>query len=365
MVDKLDNLIEKLDEKEKDGLKELYLERAETLKLKTRLFLRNNEALINKVKTIDKIEQHRHNLEKSLDKESQLNKNEMEEIKKKYRNAANSILLEDEFNKFTKIIDQYQQDLNNFFGQKVVLVYVVTDGETKVQLKEINEQEFKPEDLYKKGFASGGGGLSPTYKNIDFSDYENKDLNSLDSTYLEVYQRAQLSKNTMKMKNTSMMIVMWKISKKWEKMAIYNLGDLNEAYAYFVYMQDKYTFKENLEQNIEVYMTKGVAQVDSISGLLRGDISITRGTEKIEFAVKSKGASMLGHKQIFKMAETLDKKTPKEIAEYLIKKRLSIKKADAEGKGRRNKMLKDSISKYAESGCNDFMEQMKERLKQK
>ena len=56
------------------------------------------------------------------------------------------------------------------------------------------------------------------------------------------------------------------------------------------------------------------------------------------------------------MAETLDKKTPKEIAEYLIKKRLSIKKADAEGKGRRNKMLKDSISKYAESGCNDFME---------
>ena len=56
MVDKLDNLIEKLDEKEKDGLKELYLERAETLKLKTRLFLRNNEALINKVKTIDKIE---------------------------------------------------------------------------------------------------------------------------------------------------------------------------------------------------------------------------------------------------------------------------------------------------------------------
>lgn len=363
MVNELDSLIEKLDEKEKDGLKELYLERAETLKLKTRLFLRNNEALINKVKTIDKMEQHRHNLEKSLNKESQLDKTEMEEIKKKYRNAANSILLEDEFNKFTKIINQYQQDLNDFFGQKVILVYVVTDGKTKVQLKEIDEQE--AENLYKKGYASGGGGLSSVYKNIDFSNYENKDLNSLDSTYLEVYQRAQLSKDTMKMKNTSMMIIMWKIGKKWEKMAIYNLGDLNEAYAYFVYMQDKYTFKENLEQNVKVYMTNGVAQVDSISGLLRGDISITRGVEKIELAVKSKGASMLGHKQVFKIAEELDKKAPKEIVEYLIKEKLSIEKADAEGKGRRNKMLKDGISKYAESGRNDFMKQMRERIKQK
>ena len=64
------------------------------------------------------------------------------------------------------------------------------------------------------------------------------------------------------------------------------------------------TFDNGVERNVEDYMmdhVSDVGQVDSISGLLQGDVS----KDGIEYAIKSAGASALGLSQVEALARKI------------------------------------------------------------
>lgn len=226
---------------------------------------------------------------------------------------------------------EFQELLNKILGQKVVMVFVY-EGDDGPEL-----YEMKGHDLLKYDYSSSNqlaaryrvttSDLNTALEQLKLDEQMNQDfLNGVKSTYMEVLYRYRCSRQVGKR------VVLWYLNNNWNAMKVSAEGDINEAYASFVILNDPPpTFQNDMEQNVADFMNEGVRNVDNISGLLQGDVR----KNGLEYAIKSMGASTLSLKQI----QTLAKRIVSE--EGFDKEKLLQVQKELQAKGRtRNKTVK-------------------------
>ena len=225
----------------------------------------------------------------------------------------------------------FQQVLNNFLGQKVVMVFVFENTDGQPELYEITSEDVLKYDYSSSNtliarYRGDNDALNNAMKKLQLTVDWNFNLSGLKATYVETLYRYRCSRKV------NRRIVLWQNPyETWHAMKVSAEGDINEAYAAIVILNRKDpSFNNDIEINIEQFLNE-VAQVDNVSGLLQGDV--TNGN--IEYGIKSTGASTLSLKQIIKIAYQIVND------ENFNKEKLEKIKADFSAKGRtRNKVVK-------------------------
>lgn len=231
----------------------------------------------------------------------------------------------------------FQNTLNAYLGQQVEMV-IVMDGASGPELYRI-----KSEDILKFDYSSSGALVArynTTLENLQRycqqisldNDKLNFSLSGLKATYSEILYRYRVSKSH------GNHIVLWNPNGTWRKMSVSAEGDINEAYAAFIFLnKTDPSFMKDLENNIGDFLTAGVAQVDNISGLLQGDVTVGN----LELGIKSAGASTLGLKQIQVIAKKI-------VSENFDETSLAKIKANLAAKGKTRNKIQEGVIKNIE-----------------
>lgn len=227
---------------------------------------------------------------------------------------------DEEFKVFSQAIFLYQAAVNAVLGQSVELIYVYQDENGQPEVWHVKEDGNS--SIVSQTLASKGRGLVGKYKSLSAMDAhktqlkasagtEKQGFDTLKETYVEVHKRADISKE-----KTKRLYIMW-LTNKWHVMQVSAKGDINEAYAAFflnMIYRENFIFPDSAhnigqEYHVEYFMTDeqyGIKAVDSVSGLLQGDISIQLSNGlSLEFAAKSKDASALGFSQVINLATAI------------------------------------------------------------
>ena len=225
---------------------------------------------------------------------------------------------------------KFQNALNAFIGQKVVMVFVYENSEGEPELYEINN-----EDLLKYDVASRSNNFvaryNPTQKDLETSMQKlkldeafNFNMTNLKITYKEVLFRYRMSR-----KHNNRIVLWENPSRVWHHGFISAEGDINETYAAIVLLNKKQPDfnASNLELNVEAFVIKAF-DVDNESGMLAGDVTVGN----IEYGIKSMGASALSANQLINMARTILKD-----ANFDKQSLLNVKKKLHDRRRRRNK----------------------------
>ena len=195
---------------------------------------------------------------------------------------------------------KFQNILNEVLGQKIVMTFVYA-GKEGPELYEMTSDKVLRFDYSKNNqltarYSITQDQLKDFARSMELDNDLKFSLPGLKTTYKEVMHRYEIARD----RKTYM--VMWDKGDYWEKWKVSSAGDINEAYAKFILEnQPDPSFTLGMEENIEDYVTKGVALVDNISGLLQGDVSIGN----IEYGIKSAGASSLGLAQMKRLAQKI------------------------------------------------------------
>lgn len=224
-----------------------------------------------------------------------------------------TILQGEEIKRLYAATFNFQRILNKILDQNSVMVYVQANKGRKPRLIQIEEMDVArfgqtSDNQLRASFTLSQKQLKDLGDKVKVLDTESLGfdeesiarLERLQITYQEVVERLNIA-----ISNSSDM-VLWYLKNTWYGMRVPGrLGDINEAYASFMLLNNKTpTFDNGTEQNVEDYMmdpVSGVGQVDNASGLLQGDVS----KDGIEYAIKSAGASALGLLQIEKLARKI------------------------------------------------------------
>lgn len=195
---------------------------------------------------------------------------------------------------------EFQNKLNEFLGQQVKMIFVV-EGASGPELYEMTSEEILRFDYSSSNQLSArykvtSDDLGKSLKHLEINESNlNFSLTGLKTTYSEVLARYRISRSK------NLRLLMWKPGNSWKKMTISAEGDINEAYAAFVFLNKvSPSFKRTMEYNIGDF-AQGVAAVDNMSGLLKGDVSVGN----IEYGIKSADASALGLKQMENLANQI------------------------------------------------------------
>ena len=231
---------------------------------------------------------------------------------------------------------KFQTALNMALGQKVQTVYVFENAEGEPELYTIDD----PIQVLKYSSSSKGqlsarfnvrtGDLDKALQRLKMD--EPQDLTGLNTTYQYFKERYQkYGEKTRR--------VMWQnVSPppKTKVLRISAAGDIAEAYASIVLNRKAHLFN-NIDYRINMdYFAYYVMQVDSTSGLLEGDVTIGN----VEYAIKSGNASMLGIKQVERIAKQIVENDNVDLEKI---------KADLHRRGRRrNKLEQGSLEKVVE-----------------
>lgn len=205
--------------------------------------------------------------------------------------------------KFYNEAFRFQRALNTAVGQTVKMIFIAGG-------KNVGAYEMPMDASHLEfGFSSDGsivGRYNFSAKAVEIAEASNQlinigqqlekelqlrfSLSGLNATYNEVLYRYRKSKAIAKAR-----YIMWNLGGGWELYSVTSSGDLSEKYGGFVLNNKEYPkFESGMEQNVADFMTAG-EQVDSTSGLLKGDISGENGTE---YALKSNRATTLGLSQM-------------------------------------------------------------------
>ena len=144
----------------------------------------------------------------------------------------------------------------------------------------------------------------------------------LETTYSEVVQRYDNNRYTSHSGKGKISIIMWNMlsttpSNKWLAMIMSNKGDLAQAYANVVVTRSHiFSGVTSPEKDIDAFMWK-VTQVDSVSGLLQGDILY--GNQS--FSVKSGQASTQGIVLAMQLAKEILEQTDESSILNLLKRK--------------------------------------------
>lgn len=326
------------------------------LKIKANLFLSNIEKIYGRIKNINLIESSIARIKSQIKTEN----GDISILQQQLSQYRKEKLEKEEFNKFINEVFNFQKDLNNFLGQQIKIIYVYSDNEGKnVKLFEIDNSA----EHVTQTFASRGGGLTARYKKFSEkvlnnigTEYikEQSLIADLNRAYSETIWRARYGK---KKRQSNNILLLWKPFGDWKEMWISSEGDINESYAAF-YLNDDFIQSDNIEVLLDKFLTSspnGVLYVDNISGLLEGDVSIGN----MEYAIKSKGASTLGYKQIIDLANIISSMNDQEITEEFLK---GIKKQLHEKGTTRNKILENTLNNDREKILNELKKEFEKRV---
>lgn len=235
-------------------------------------------------------------------------------------NFSKSIIkTEKEYSELMNLVFNFQEKVNQFLGQAVILTFVyISPSSGKVDLYAIEEnmKAFKAETRA----ASKGGDINGRInasvikkygqKILADSDYNENGKKTLDRSFQETWQRFRISKSKFKMGGAA--YILWKQGKDWDGRWVSGAGPLGEAYVAF--FMNEVVFPSSLEKSVCQFILDnkyGVVAVDNASGFLQGDV--TRGS--MELAVKTGRAPAPGYKEIINYAK--DILTTENVEEYL------------------------------------------------
>lgn len=318
-------------------LPEVFKNDAQSLLNMTAVFLNNIKDLYIKIQLYNLIKKVEHQIRNGI---QNTNVSEYQRWIWFYKKYA---ITDKEFQLFMSQIFKYQQGLMQYLGKQMKTLYLYQDGNNVIIYEAVGDTT----SMLKQDIASRGGGLSARYKEPDFSNSTFKQLQMVAAnkdyvtpTYLETLRRGQLSRTEGKVKNG--MLILWKPDSVWKKMFVAGgAGDLGEAYLYFMMDEERIKkFHGNMEPDIDTFLLSGVALVDNISGLLKGDFDVG----DIEYAAKSAGASAMGYKQVISFANKISKSSVEDIAKYMTNSYKRIQNKAKEKKGTRNKAMEASMN---------------------
>ena len=269
-----------------------------------RTILRNRQKLLNSVK------------------KDGVNENEIIDIMNEYAQTKQDILVESELVNYTNKKLKFQKLLNEYLSQEVKTIYVYVDSQFNATLLEVDSSEIIKEDMSRHTMRYDNALVNSKFSTMKTIQYEN--AFGLNETYKEVLKRARLYKSKVSSHNepykkalaeeqnkpeqnkkaikeikskmaSGAILILWQINSVWYKMKVSSEGDLNESYAAFYLNKQFNLFSSSgaQETDVNTFMTHsewGVQHVDSISGLLQGDVTVGN----IHYAIKSKGASVMG-----------------------------------------------------------------------
>lgn len=341
-------------------LPEVNKEDIEQLQLATKQFLVNIQEVYKKILQFNEVEKASHYIrdvqrhpEKLLDEKSV---KQAEEFVEKYKEFT---IKDHEFKGFISQVDKYQKRLNEFFGKKIETIYTceLESGEVEVYRLIGDLSQAVRQDI-----ASRGQGLSARYNTISSDDIKNQiyetvefkyNTNNLTQAYLDILSRGRYSKQFL---NKNGVIIIWKPESRWKKMYVGQEGDIGEAYLSFLMSEERAKlFKGNREVDIDIFMEQGVAMVDNISGLFKGDFSVN----DIDYAAKTKDSSIMGYRQVINMALNIYGAKTEQINELMVKELRKIQEKEKTGSGRRNKSVKNISEHLKGITQRKFVEEMK------
>ena len=194
----------------------------------------------------------------------------------------------------------FQKQLNLFIGQEMRMVFVV-QGTEGPELYEMRFEDIIPGYSSKSKLAAKYSGDLLTMTHINLDSIDQGFVNRVKATYAEIQFRWRVAKKIPTNR------IMWQIPmQKWHAMKVASFGDINEAYATIIIKNSPPpNFDGDMESNVRDFM-EYVRNVDNESGLLAGDVSHQIDDKtSLEFGIKSAGASALGLKQIYDLADKI------------------------------------------------------------
>lgn len=315
------------------------------LKQATHIFLSNINDIYKKIQGFNQFKKAEHKLKELEEGKGKSSPSAVEQYRQDIITYKEYRITKEEFNIFMSQLDKFQAVLNSYLGKKIQTIYLYNDGKSVEIFKLVGDIS----NAVVQDIASRGAGLSARFNAsainnssvFEKMNIANKNEN-VTKTYQEVLERGNESRKWLTKKG---MMIFWYPNSVWKKMLVAGgAGDIGEAYLSFMLDNERMNLIQgyDMELDIDVFMLSGVRLVDNISGLLKGDFSV----DDIEYAAKSEGASMMGYRQILKLANNIEVSTPDEIIEIINKEYAKILKKERTGSGRRNKMqevLNDSV----------------------
>lgn len=332
-----DNILEEADNFILEQIPEVVKEDTESLYIATKVFLKNIDLIYTKIQNFNIYQKSAHKLRELASGKKKFSQSQISSFKKDLEIYKGYQIADKEFEIFYSQIEQYQKALNQYLGKTIKTIFLYQDKNGAVEIYELVGDLSK---AITKDIASRGGGLSARFSasKINDSSVFQKYKTALDSenvtkTYTEVLLRGQESRKYLKKRG---MLVFWQPTGVWKKMYVAGgAGDIGEAYLSFMFSEERMRmFHGSMEQDIDVFMIDGVALVNNISGLLKGDFSV----DDTEYAAKAENASVMGYKQIMNIANNINK-NPDKVADIMNKEYNKILRKEKSGKGRRNKLI--------------------------
>lgn len=288
-----DDVLDVANEASSEQIEEQFKINTQELKVEATRYIKIFEELRQQVKDFENVLRRQSQLRKSF-------RDTYETIDEyiENKNYVTAFLNSDIPKKLYSSSFNFQAVLNNYLGQKVVMVYVFDDG-SGPELYEINSEDILKFDYSSRSkliarYNATTKDIGSTLTKLKLDEKFNFNYPNLKATYKETIYRYRCARK----KNFK--VVLWQVPDKvWHATKVSAEGDINEAYAGIVILnRTQPSFNSsNLEVNIGQFL-KEVEKVDNISGLLQGDI--TKGN--IEYGVKSAQASALSLNQIIKLA---------------------------------------------------------------
>ena len=190
--------------------------------------------------------------------------------------------------------EKFQQDLSQFLGQTLKTLYS-HNGQiydiSNIPLSQIvNVKEGS------KGNIIGAYNSSAIQKILNSKNQEMMAPKlEFDKNVTPVYEEV-----LRRYRSTHNKLVFWKQHNLVQTQSVQSQGSIEEAYVNLAVSQSvQFSGVNWTETDIELFVQEGIRKVDNTSGRLQGDFSI----EKIEYAVKSLDASMVGIKQFIQLAQ--------------------------------------------------------------
>jgi len=307
------------------------------LKEATSIFLSNIKDIYEKINGFNLFKKAEHKLKELENGKGKSSPKVVEEYRRNIMTYKNYQITKEEFSIFISQLEKYQKSLNNYLGQTIETIYLYNDGNTV----EIYQLVGDLSQAVTQDVASRGGGLSARFSasaRNNTSVFQkmilaNKNEN-VTKTYQEVLIRGNESREYLTKKG---MLIFWYPNQVWKKMYVAGgAGDIGEAYLSFMLDDERMNLinGNDMEWDIDIFMISGVKLVDNISGLLKGDFSVGN----IQYAAKAEGSSVMGYRQVIKLANDINNSTPEQVVEIMQKEYNKILMKEKKKSGRRNKM---------------------------
>lgn len=318
--------------------------------------------IIELLRARENLSQKIDNYNKMLKSNKELTQNDIDSIKneiqkwetykKRYSNLFYKITNWEQYSSnLFKTIMTYQNNLNKLLGQQTEVHFVLYNKGNPLVYKldledDVSINKFLHARYNKDTFTGAFTGVSKkALDELQYSALDNDILYDTSNFLSNTYHNIMYRYNQARKHNSHR--IFWKENRNsdYGMIEVGQRGDINEAYALFFLKKKEFIKNNDLEKRIKYYAEEGIMSIDSVPGLLTGDITLSNGRE---LAIKSAGASMLSFTQVEKIAKKINtewsNKTPEQFLKALFREKIDVLNLGKKNSIGRNKLKKD-ISK--------------------